>query len=203
MSGKDFLLSSPNIHSKNDLCFVWRNIYNLKLIKEKNIRFNEQVFIGEDVIFNLEVFLKSKRLIAVPEYLYFYRVNNPDSLMRSTYKPNLENSLIIQYQVRKRLSIEYGLLDSKHFRKDMAYYYINNIFKLIKHNLKSVGIEKINISLRRIVNNEMIADSLKEIGLFYKCENIKEYIYYMALRLKIYPLLLQEFSKIPIKKGGR
>ena len=46
LNGKDFILSNKNIHTRNDLCFVWRNIYKLDIIKKNNIKFNEEVFIG-------------------------------------------------------------------------------------------------------------------------------------------------------------
>ena len=59
-----------------------RYIYNLSIIKKKTSDFNEQVFIGEDVIFNLEFLLHSQRVCAVSEVLYFYTINNPNSLMR-------------------------------------------------------------------------------------------------------------------------
>ncbi|WP_242271457.1 glycosyltransferase [Bacillus cereus group sp. BfR-BA-01310] len=196
MNGKDFILSSPNIHSGNDLCFVWRYIYNLKNIKEKkNIRFNEQVFIGEDVIFNLEFLLESQRVYAISEQFYSYTVNNPDSLMRVPYKPKLESSLILQYKIRKHLSEKFGLLKHKHYRKDMANYYINNIYNLMINNLKNGQTINIDSALRRIVNYEMYSDSLREIGFAYRCSNIKEYIYYLALKFKIYPVIITTYKR--------
>lgn len=195
MYGRDFVLSSSNVHSKNDLCFVWRYIYKLSIIKNKNIRFNEQVFIGEDVIFNLEFLLESQRVYAIPEQLYFYTVNNPDSLMRVPYKPKLESSLILQYKIRKQLSQKFELLKYKHYRKDMANYYINNIYKLMINNLRNSQSTDIVQELRRIISHKMISDSVKEIGVFYRCKNIKEYIYYLALKFKIYFIITEVYIK--------
>ncbi|MEY2192745.1 glycosyltransferase [Neobacillus sp. BF23-41] len=195
LTGKELILSSPNIHSNNDLCFVWRNIYKLKLIKEKNIRFNEQVFIGEDVIFNLEYFLESKRVYVMPESLYLYTVDNLESLMRAAYKPKLESSLVLQYKIRKQLSKKFGLLKYNHYKRDMANYYINNILRLIINNLKGRKGIVTHIEINRIVNYQMITDSLNEIGYFYKCNNIKEYLYFLALKFKIYPILMENFKK--------
>ncbi|MGG0237744.1 glycosyltransferase [Bacillus rhizoplanae] len=191
MNGREFVLSSSNIHSNNDLCFVWRYMYNLSIIKDKNIRFNEQVFIGEDVIFNLEFLLESKRAYAISESLYLYTVNNPNSLMRIPYKPKLESSLLLQYKIRKDLSQKFNLLNSEHYKKDMANYYINNIYRLMIDNLKNSKNINVNRELRRIVSYEMFSDSLKEIGFSYQCNSIKEYIYYLALKLKIYPLVVE------------
>lgn len=195
MNGRDFVLSSSNIHSSNDLCFSWRYMYNLSTIKDKNIRFNEQVFIGEDVIFNLEFLLKSQRVCALSEILYFYNVNNLNSLMRAPFKPNLEGSLVLQYKIRKQLSKEFSLLQEKHFRKDMANYYINNIYRLLINNLKSDPYANVNSAFRRIVNYEMFSDSFKEIGFSYQCNNFKEYLYYLALKFKVYPLIIQAYKR--------
>ncbi|WP_338449829.1 glycosyltransferase [Niallia oryzisoli] len=195
MEGKDFVLSSPSIHSNNDLCFVWRYIYRLSIIKNKNIRFDEHVFIGEDVIFNLEFLLESQRVYATSDCLYFYTVNNPDSLMRVSYKPKLESSLILQYRKRKHLSQKFGLLNYKHYKKDLATYYINNIYRKIISNLKNSPNVNINVELRRIINYEMFTDSLKEIGLLYKCTSIKEYVYYLALKYRVYPLITEVYKR--------
>lgn len=195
MNGREFVLSAQSIHSNNDLCFVWRNMYKLKIIKDRNLRFNENVFIGEDVIFNLEYFLESKRLIAIDSILYLYTINNPDSLMRVPFKPKLESSLVLQYKIRRQLSQKSGLLNFKHYKKDLAIYYINNIYRQIVNNLKKSPNINIDQDLRRILNYQMFTDSLKEIGLFYRGNNIKEYIYYLALKFKIYPLVKEVYKR--------
>lgn len=199
LSGKEFILSATNIHTNNDLCFVWRNIYKLDVIKSNNIRFNEDVFIGEDVIFNLEFFLNSKRAYAIDKGLYYYTVNNPNSLMRVMYKPKLESSLMLQYDIRNKLSKEYNLLKYKHYKIDMANYYIKNIYTMIIINLKNGSQENIKDDIKRIINYPMFKDSSKALGLSYKCENIKEYIYYLALKYRIgffiYKIYERECSK--------
>jgi glycosyltransferase EpsJ len=195
MDGKTFVLSSKNIHSNNDLCFVWRYFYKLQVIKDKKIRFNEEVFIGEDVIFNLEFLLHSKRVYAVPNIYYFYTVNNPTSLMRVSYKPNLESSLILQHKVRKKLSEEFNLLEHKHYRLDMANYYIKNIYRLIINNYKKGQELNYNEIVKRILNYEMISNSVREIGFIYHCKSIKEYIYYLAIKYKFGKIIVNsEFN---------
>lgn len=189
MHGQDFVLSSSNIHSNNDLCFVWRYIYKLNIIKEKNITFNENIYTGSDVVFNLEYLLECNRVYAIEDQLYYYTENRDDSIMRTPYKPRLESSLILQYKIRKKLSQKFGLLNYNHYKKDMANYYIKNIYNMIIKNLKSSNSSDIYCDLKRIVKYEMFYDSLKEISFSYKCHNKKEYLYYLALKFRIYPVL--------------
>lgn len=196
MNGKHFVLSSPNVHSNNDLCFVWRYFYRLDVMKEKGIRFNEQVFIGEDVIFNLEFLLKSSRVYAIPGNHYDYTVNNPDSLMRVPFKPKLESSLIKQYEVRKGLSKQYGLLEDREYRTDMANYYINTIYRRLLQNLRG-NRDSLNIykELKRIINYEMFIESLQEIGYGYKTQNMKEYIYFLIIKFRLHQILAYLFIR--------
>lgn len=195
LEGRDLVLSAKNIHSNNELCFVWRNIYKLDIIKRNNIRFNEEVFIGEDVIFNLEFLLKSKRAYAVDEVLYYYRTNNANSLMRAKYKPNLEKSLLKQYEVRKYLSEEYNLLSDKNYKFDMANYYLKSIYFMMINNLKNAEQKNIKEKIYEIINFNMIRDSIKTLGFSYKCNNMKEYVYYLLLKYRIKFLILRIYEK--------
>ncbi|WP_368657363.1 glycosyltransferase [Metabacillus halosaccharovorans] len=195
MNGRDFVLSSKNIHSKNDLCFVWRYIYKLSTIKKKNIRFNEKVFYGEDVIFNLEYLLESERVAAISDILYHYRVNNPNSLMRIAYKPKLEGSLVNQYNIRKDLSLKHNLLEDSHFRRDMANYYIEHIYHLMISNLKNSEDSNKRDAFYRIVKYSMFTENIKVIGFSYGASTIKEYLYYVAFKLKLYPILFNTFMR--------
>lgn len=193
MSGKDLVLSSNNVHSKNDLCFTWRYLFKLDVIRQKELRFNEEVLVAEDTIFNLEVLLESYRVIAIPDALYYYTVNNPESIMKTPYKPNLESSLILQYKIRKKLSVEFGLLNDNQYKTDMANYYIQSILRLMTKNLrKSPEVDK-KAGLVRLLNYEMFSDSFSTIGFSFKCNNVKEYVYYLALKFKFLTLLKREF----------
>lgn len=196
MQGRDLILNSDNVHSSNDLCFTWRYLFKLDIIRSKNIRFNEKVLIAEDTIFNLEFLLESKRVIAIPNVLYLYTVNNPDSIMRIPYKPNLESSLVLQYQIKRKLSEKFDLIKDKKYKKDLANYYVKTILRMMINNLKnSPETDKIS-GLYRIVNYKMVLDSVKEIGLRYECENYKEYLYYLALKFRIYPILKKELLSV-------
>ncbi|SEC07344.1 glycosyltransferase [Paenibacillus sp. GP183] len=196
MNGRDFVLSSSNVHSNNDLCFTWRILFDLCLIKEKNLRFNEKVLFAEDTIFNLEFLLESERVCAIPNILYYYTVNNPESIMRVPYNQNLENSLNLQYQIKKHLSEKFNLFKNDRYRKDMADYYIKTIFIMMKNNLKNSPEFDKTQGLLRLINLDMFKDSIKEIGFSYKCDNVKEYLYYLAVKFKFSNILKREFRNV-------
>lgn len=191
LRGTDFILSSDNVHSKNELSAVFRCLYRLKLIKQNEILFNEKIFIGEDIIFNLEVLVNSDRVMAIADILYYYTINNPTSLMRSKFKSNLESSLVEQYEKRIYLSNKYNLINNKKYRNDMANYYVNQIYGMLVNNLKSDENCDFEREIKRISNNKMFRESIKSLGLRYNCCNLKEYIFYLSLKFKVYPILLK------------
>ena len=140
--------------------------------------------------------MKSKKGYATDKIIYYYRVDNPNSLMRASYKPKLESSLIKQYEIRKKLSIDYHLLNNKDYRKDMANYYIKNIYTMIINNLRNGNQENIEEKIIDIINYKMFKDNTKILGFSYKCENIKEYVYYLALKFRIKHFIIMMYKKV-------
>lgn len=201
LEGREFVLSSLRVHSNNDLCFVWRYIYRAKLIKNNDLKFNENIFIGEDAIFNLNFLLLAQRVIAIPDIIYEYTVNNPQSLMRVSYKPKLEKSLILQHYHRKKISEEYNLFDKNWYKKDFANYYMKNIYPLMIGNLFNSPIKDKDAALARIAKLEMFKDSIKKIGFNYKCCNIREYLYFLALKFGVIKLIIKVHKKEILKVG--
>lgn len=66
---------------------VWTNMYRHSIIKENGIRFlSEREYLSEDICFNLQFLLNSRRAVMIPDSLYNYRYN-PLSLT-NCYKGN-------------------------------------------------------------------------------------------------------------------
>ncbi|MCA0757742.1 glycosyltransferase [Paenibacillus sp. N4] len=196
LSGQDFILSSPAVHSGNDLCFVWRSLYKRSLIVQSGIRFRKELTVGEDTIFNLELYLECERIYAIPDALYNYNVNNPDSLMSSAYLPGLEENLRLQYRLRKSVSEAYGLMQSKRYRRDMAEYYLKAMLGMLIRNLRSspCGIRKADLDA--ILRSDMIAYSARELGFAYPCGSLKEYLYFLAVKFKLTNVLYDKELKL-------
>lgn len=50
-------------------------IYNLKIIKENQIKFNEDIDVGEDYRFNIDYVRHTNRMKVLPECLYYYYIS--------------------------------------------------------------------------------------------------------------------------------
>lgn len=67
----------------NAYYFAWATCYKKDLIEQYNLRFNENLKIGEDLIFNLIAFYYAKNLAIINERLYRW-VNNSSSITRKS-----------------------------------------------------------------------------------------------------------------------
>lgn len=81
LSNKQTNLFKSNFH-------VWRHIFKRESLK--NIRFNTDIHIAEDVLFLLETYLQEQKIYALADYLYFYRLNNASSLTNKINPDNLD-----------------------------------------------------------------------------------------------------------------
>lgn len=70
------MLPADFVKSKNLQVCVWVGMIKSSIIKENNIRFNENVRLGEDQIFIYECLAYSRRVQHIPNVLYFYRDND-------------------------------------------------------------------------------------------------------------------------------
>ena len=56
---------------------IWRGIYKAEMLKKNNIHFYTDLRRFDDLPFKVETFAAAKSVIAVPEYLYYYRLARP------------------------------------------------------------------------------------------------------------------------------
>lgn len=198
MNGKDLILSATAVHSNNDLCFTWRSLFLRASLEKNGILYNEGLTVGEDTIFHLEALLTSDRVCAIPDPLYYHNtVNNLNSLIRSPYKHYLEESIVLQYQLRKSLSEKFGLLAHAHYRKDMASYHIQTILSMLINNFKNNPVSPAKKDMARIVNLKMMTDSTKELGWLHNYSNIKSFLYYLTLKFKLAAWLYHFEFRLP------
>ncbi|MEN8904363.1 MAG: glycosyltransferase family 2 protein [Clostridiales bacterium] len=192
---KEMIIENKFVHSHNDLCFVWRFLFETSIIKENNIRFNTLLGVGEDFIFNLEVLLKCSSAYVLKESLYYYTVNNKESIMNKPYKNNLESNLILQYDLKKKLSVNGGLNKCKTYMDDMSNYYINAFFPMIMRNIYNSNEKNKIVAIKRVLNYKMFRESCKQIGFLYKCSNYKKYILYLAIKYRVSFIIHKVYNK--------
>lgn len=150
---------------------VCSKMVNLKIIKEKNIRFATNISISEDLIFFLNVAEYTEEFIFLNESLYFYDRRNENSTTRNYIK----NAWINQMYILNRIKQVFDNLEL-HSVEDSQI--INNKFKksiifTIKNEIDFITIKNINTMFSNIYDILNKVNKNKECKLF-KCEGILE-----------------------------
>ena len=101
---------------------LWNKIYKREIIENNNITFDEKVKTGEDFIFNLQYFRKTKKISFIKEMLYYYIRRNNNSI---TYQ-YIENMYERGWEI-------HSLLES--FLEDMNFYSNENAYVLYGNHL--------------------------------------------------------------------
>ena len=101
---------------------LWNKIYKRQIIENNNITFDEDIKTGEDFIFNLQYFRKTKKISFIKEKLYYYIRRNNNSI---TYQ-YIENMYERGWEI-------HSLLES--FLEDMNFYSNENAYVLYGNHL--------------------------------------------------------------------
>lgn len=121
--------------------------------------------------------------------------------MTLKYKVNLEKSLVQMYQVKKRQIEEYQLNKFTPFFFDLAKYtilvYIPMLLSNVYHNPQPVNKRK---EIKHILSLEMVHEAFHIIGFRNIYPSWKEYIFYLAMKFKLTPIVYYEYNKIFIAK---
>jgi len=176
----------------SSLGFVWNKFYSASFLKKNQLKFNKNITVFEDVIFNSKIFELVDRIIFINDVLYHY-IDRPTLSLSKTFNPNLSKISSI-----KDKSITEFLMNWKFKREDinnilsfLSYkeirYHINSIFQY-KNNLNII--EKLSL-IQKIINQKRIKKQIK----YYKPKTLKDKIYIFLIKNNYY-LLIYMINKI-------
>ncbi|MDR1391863.1 MAG: glycosyltransferase [Clostridiales bacterium] len=96
---KNYIENSINAYFENVTPCVWNKLYKKTLLRKNDIKFIEQVNIGEDACFNMMAFPGSKTITFIQDRLYNYRTCRKDSLTWLNEKESMKSTLKIIKEV--------------------------------------------------------------------------------------------------------
>ncbi len=164
---RELLEENQAINRNNDFCYSWRFAIKRSYIINNKFVFDEDVFIGEDYLFNARALLSGGLIYVMRDALYMYRIDNTESIMRKRYKQDLESRLSVQYNKKLEIIEQYELRSAPGWDFDFSWYYISAFRDMLFRNLyNSSERDKIK-GLRRILSLPLITDNYKNIGLRY------------------------------------
>lgn len=104
---------------------VWNKLYDLKIIKERELRFTEKVSLGEDFIFNMDYLYLCKNIFILDVAGYYYVQKDTTSESRKDMalidRLTQRNSMFASYKI---FFWRLGIYEK--YRKDVEYYMLSH-----------------------------------------------------------------------------
>ena len=176
------------------LNLVWNKIYRADIIKKNNIRFDEKITKGEDLLFNLDYIAHINTEIKIINESLYYYVTKPTGLNRSFREPikdRMERTSLV-YNKMKNITTKHN---NEIIAEIINMYFIHLRNFKAENNLKNPKKEWINI-----LNESKIEDMLSDIHVKDEKPNLKhvkkayakKHIFTMFLENKIRLILGRE-----------
>lgn len=136
-------------------------LYKKSLLLECGNYLNRIKFLGDDLYYNLEMFLKAKNVKVITHALYYYRVGG----FTGRYMEYHFNDIVNGYEIQKEV-IEKYYLDTKQKRYDGISIMLLNSFKTSLSNIISSNLDKQDIyaNINKYVNNSSIKEAIYNDG---------------------------------------
>ncbi len=153
------MIAPTNKYGRGYMTSVWHSIFNLKFLRDNNIRFcSERDFKSEDMIFDIDLFSYASRVAFIPNAYYNYCFNS-ESLSRA-FKTNLYDRTRVQYfEMLRRLKVR-GYDD---FGRGVVHKYMivktRSFLRLIV--LNGVAIKEKRRLIERVINDEEVWNGIK------------------------------------------
>lgn len=117
----------PELYEKRMLQIIWNKVFRLDVIKRNHIRFEEEMFIGEDFRFLLEYMKAAKisQFLLVNKALCHYMRDNENSLMSRLLETKIQDSLDnfeIMYKFMGKSADKMQKLIEEEKEKQIEYY---------------------------------------------------------------------------------
>lgn len=159
---------------------VWHAIYSAEIIKSNGILFpSERDIISEDIIFDIDYLLNSKRLAYIPDCLYNYRCNNQSLSKKFRRDRNVKIKYMYESLIQKANDLGWDIIDVQRIMRMFIGYSRNAMIDLCRSDLKFI--EKCNI-LKEIISDKIWEDILDKYP--YKKLPLKYAIYTLLIKYK-------------------
>lgn len=155
---------------------VWMGLYSNKIIQENKIRFcSERQFISEDIIFDMDYYPFTKKVI-ISDKPYYYYCENGDSLTLSYKEDRFEKNKILFEEIERRGEIlELDISE----RLDRSF--IGRARQCIYSEVKYNKYLKARNNIKKICNDDYLRTRLNRYD-----------IKYLSLKQKLFLLLMKK-----------
>lgn len=162
---ESFLSDGIVTRSINSPC---AKIFKRKIINEQNLRFCEDLSVGEDLTFVFSFLLLAERLERLSDKIYFADTGNEESLSRK-YRENLSEQLLGVYDGMVK-ALKKSKTESKLINRSLAWLFYRNAYSVVNDLAKSdlTFLER----RRKLKAMCSLFNSKKVVPIGFKCQLI-------------------------------
>lgn len=181
LNSSDFLIKFMVFFEQGLLNAIWNKIYCSSLLKKSNIKFIDNLNMGEDLIFNLDYLERCESISVINQSLYDYLVlNNTKSLTGSFKKDFFDVQQMLFQKVREFLikNNAYGGENKEQLEKLYTGSIVGCFSNLFRNNsdLKSNEIKK---EINKIISSNTVRENIN----YYKLGNKQKQIIGYLIRI--------------------
>ncbi len=171
---KDYL--KEDILNKHSLYYgaIWNKIFKLSIIKENNIRFKENISLGEDTVFDCEYYKYVEKIFVTEDILYRYYINGDFSLTKQSDEIQKWLYLKEMYSYYLDLLKENSLLEE--YREQVSYIILTNMAIAIDSLNNVSDKNKYEKELQKITSGDVVEYAINNGKLSVTEKIIKRYL---------------------------
>lgn len=156
VSKRDYLIKDAGYYHKIYFGSTCNKIYQSDIIKENSIKFNEDISMAEDTLFNIDYLKYTYELFVNEERFYKYYRTNQGSLTKTLKPIDTWDTTLKIYKEYMELYAKEQLLDI--CAKDISYIILSNLMFPVETVMREKNIEfkYAVIKFKEIINNDVV-----------------------------------------------
>lgn len=167
---------------------LWDKMFKKEVVK--NLIFNKDLVVGEDILFVLKVFLKIDKLSTVSQKLYNY-VQQSNSIMHTLSNKYLQFSEILKFLTKEEIKVleENFANEFEYFKTELITRSIHSISVNVNKKNKKIALEYLKLictkeNLNKIIKNKYTHKSIKIECLIIKLFGLRIHLMFCPLYVK-------------------
>ncbi|MBS4205798.1 glycosyltransferase family 2 protein [Lederbergia citrea] len=149
------------LHGHPFPAFLHGKLFKEELVRNSGKYLDRISFLGDDLFYNLEMFLKADRVKVIDKPLYYYRLGG----LTSKYMPSLFDDMVNGFEIQKEVVDQY-FQSTKEIEYNGICIMLLNTFKTCLYNLFISDLTKLEIKerIREYVNHCSVIESIHNTG---------------------------------------
>ncbi|KRF60810.1 hypothetical protein ASG99_07690 [Bacillus sp. Soil768D1] len=171
LKNKEFMLFFGELYKNSFIHSPCNKLYVTNIIKKMDIRFKKNLYMGEDLLFNLEYIDGCNSISIINEQLYNYMKDDDNNSLTSSFKKDLfENQQMLFHTVREFLINKKCYEKNKYFIEITYTDRIVNCFENLFHINSSLKVSQIREQIYNIVYDDCVRNNI----IYFKSYSIQK-----------------------------